>query len=286
MERNDEENKMKWNKNQKGIDIDLKDVHPNIANPRKGKYDKRDMVELKDSMESLGQLTVIKIDENGMILSGHRRHHAAKELGWKTIKADVIVGLTQFGKSAVMISENTTQRQFNAWDSRQAIADIYWNLFCEEYSFRDGNDKGYTEFAKRLGISVLTARKCIESMSKDNQSYARKLKNEGLGIEIIDTILEAPKKHRQELFSKAMEISKRGKTTGIREQLRMYKKSLNIDSKKEELHPSFFVVVINKIDAVGLCLTKDVIERMDANTKIKVKAAIEKSILPAYKRMK
>ena len=112
-------------------DVLIKDIKPNLKNPRKGMYDKRDLEELKQSLEAMGQITPIKIDEKGYILAGHRRFQAAKELDWTSLKTQVMRGLSEFKKSVIMFSDNATQKKFNAWDMRKSIYDLYWNEFCE-----------------------------------------------------------------------------------------------------------------------------------------------------------
>lgn len=274
---------MKYKQNQKNIEVDIKDIHPNIKNPRKGQYDGKDLDELKENMESMGQLSAIKIDENGTLLAGHRRYVAAKELGWTKLRCDIITGLTEFSKSAIMISDNATQRQFNAWESRQAISDIYWNEFCEEYEFRNSSDKGYTEFAKKIGVSKSTVTKVLSSMSKDNKAMILRLKSAGCGTEVLDTILATPQKYREELANKAIALTKNKKSTGLREYLRMHKKTLMVKEMKKNLHPNFFAAIHYKLNAIGAVLTKDIIMAADINERIKLKKDIQKNILPGLK---
>ena len=121
---------MKFRESKKSVDVAIKDMKPNPKNPRKN-YDKQEMESLGQSMKSMGQLTACIIDEDGNILAGHRRYHEAKELGWKTLKCDIKVGLTTFEKSAVLISSNgslktieqNTKRSFAAcWTNTPLIS--------------------------------------------------------------------------------------------------------------------------------------------------------------------
>ena len=138
--------------------ISINKIHPNIKNPRT-KYDKSDIEELSNSMKTLGQITPIKIDERGYILGGHRRYLVAKKLGWKNLKAITFKNLTELEKSAILISDNATNKKFNAWDIRASINDIYWNEFVENYQFKSENDKGYSQFANLIGISSTMVKK-------------------------------------------------------------------------------------------------------------------------------
>jgi len=60
--------------------LPINKVKPNIKNPRKGQYDETEMDELQDSISAYGQLTAIKVDKDYVILGGHRRHFAMKNL--------------------------------------------------------------------------------------------------------------------------------------------------------------------------------------------------------------
>lgn len=125
----------------KGITVALNKIKPNIKNPRKGKYARVGLGELKDSLELVGQLTPLKVDEDFVLLAGHRRLYAMKELDWKECRVEVLKGLTTFQKSAVLISDNATQEKFDAYDNREAIHDMYWNEFLEEYVPKNNVDK-------------------------------------------------------------------------------------------------------------------------------------------------
>ncbi len=275
----------------KTVEVKLSDIHPNLNNPRRGTYDSGEMDELKESMQVMGQLTPIKLDEKNNILGGHRRHHAAKELGWTTLRAEIFDNLSPFDRSAVMISDNTTQKHFNHWDARKTISDIYWNEFCEEYNFKSGTDKGYTEFGRKLGISKLTVTKIVESMQKDNLKIARDIERAGLGTEVFDTILSSPKKFRKDMTKKAIKLRKDGKRgitgAGLRVQLRMFKKNLVAkESKSENFHPNFFATIYYSLNSLGEILTKEVLKKANVNERIKLLESIEKNVIPFYNKIK
>jgi len=272
----------KFRKNQKGISVKITDVKPNIKNPRKGLYDKSELEELKESIECLGQITPVKIDENGILLSGHRRHQAMKELGHEYIICDILTGLSEFNKSAIMISDNTTQKQFNPFDARQSITDIYWNEFCEEYKFKNSNDKGYSEFAKRLGLSMTQVRVIIESMSKEGKGYLNICKREGLKSDVFDELMRQPKENREKLAKLAVKYKKEGKMN-IREILRAESKSLIF--RKEQAHPSFYQIIYRKIDVVSAYLDKKVINNADDKTKQELKDYLEEKIIKPYREI-
>lgn len=290
---------MQWKKNQRNVDVPLKLVHPNIKNPRKQEYykDAAAMGELKESMASMGQLTSIKLDEDGVILAGHRRFHVAKLLEWATIRADIITGKSSFEKSAILISDNATQRQFSAWEHRKSINDIYWNEFCEEYEFKKPTDKGYSAFARKLGISQVHVRRIIESMRKENLDIARKLEATGVkGISAVyQEIIIAPKKHRGEVFKETLKLIKRKQKIGtsgtgvkdsLRDYIRNFKARLVVEDAKDKLHPSYFSRVYHYLRLIKEFMTKEVVKRMTEERKMKLRKEIEQNILPVYNLLK
>lgn len=187
--------------------IEIYKIKTNEKNPRK-RYDKEELEILKDSMKTIGQLTPIIIDENNTILAGHRRLQSAKELGWKTIKYERKTGLTEFNKSAIMISSNATQISFNAWELREAISKIYWEEFLEEYTPTSNMDKGYSAFSKAVGISVTHVKQIVESILPENKKIIEIAKKEELDMETCHEILTAKKEIRNELLDEAIRIKK------------------------------------------------------------------------------
>lgn len=63
---------------------------------------------LAKSIENLGHLDPIAIDEDGVIISGHGRHLALQKLGRKFVTVRVLRGLTEEQKSALRIAANKT----------------------------------------------------------------------------------------------------------------------------------------------------------------------------------
>ena len=272
-------------KEAKGIKVKIKDIHPNIKNPRKGTYNKNDILELKESLESLGQITAIKITTDGKILGGHRRYQAMKELGWKTCDADVIKIKSAFHESSLLISDNTTQKAFNAFDFRQTINDVYWNEFLEEYEPRSGNDKGYKEFAKRLGISGSQIKVILDSMQGDNMMVAEKLKSNDLGSEALDTILRLPKKHRESLTNYAIKLKKK-KNYSIRESLRNKAYVLRLDDMEHEPPKRVFFKVKRTMNAFNELFNKTLFRNLSQAQLKEVKAMCDKSIMKEYVNLK
>ncbi len=277
---------MKWNESKKNIDIKLSDMKPNPNNPRK-KYNKQEMEELKLSLQSIGQLNNCILDEKENILVGHRRHFAAKELGWKTLRCDIKYGLSKFKKSAIMISSNSTQVHFNIWEHREAIAKIYWDEFLEEYT-PNGRDKGYSAFAKEMGMSVSYAKKIIESSSGENKKYYERLKKEGVGADATDSILTAPIHLRGYLTDVAIKKQKQVKDRGSEGRVQSYIRAVKRKAILEEsdtIDKRKFRIWIEKIEEVGLELGNHILEKSESEDLKKLEIAIRKHILGFYNKL-
>lgn len=278
-----------FNKSRENVDLELDQIHPNFKNPRKGDYDKDDMEILKESMKSMGQINNIVVDENGVLLAGHRRYEVAKQLGWDTLRADIKAGLSEFEKSAIMLSDNATRKDFKPWEHRKAINDIYWNEFCEEYEFKSEKDKGYSAFGKAVGMSIATVSKIIKSMRKENIALANKLRKEGVSTTTYDEVLNTPKKYRNEIVNEVVKLSKDNKNKSgsqIREKIRAKKKKLRLENQKEKLHPNLFQALYRKIDSINTVLSKDVIKNLDYERCQEIKKKFKNKLIPVYKELK
>lgn len=278
---------MKHNKTRRNIEVPLTDIKPNVKNPRKD-YNKRELEELKSSLQSMGQIHNIVIDDKGVILAGHRRYFCAKELGWNTIRADIKTGLTSFEKSALMISSNVTQKHFNAWDNREAIARIYWDEFLEEYPVND-RDKGYSAFARHLGLSSAYVGKIIEFHNKENEPLLERFKKANIkDMTVIDTVLSAKKDLRPALtravVDKAKIVNKFNTKNDVRDFVRALKRKLNRDSLIHT-HKASFPIWIREINKLGYELDDEVIQKGKEEDLKKLKTAIEKNIIKFYEKL-
>jgi len=107
----------------------------NEANPRKigGKQYEALKKSLVDFPE-MKQLREIVVDEDLMILGGHQRVHALKELGYTDITVKQVKGLTQKQKREFVIKDNTASGE---WDT---------DILANEYDIEDLEDWGMPSF--------------------------------------------------------------------------------------------------------------------------------------------
>lgn len=81
-------------------DIALENLKPHPGNPNRGEPE-----EIAKSLEAFGQFRGIVANQDGTILAGHHVYQAAKKLGWKTIRVDVVEADDKESKK-IMLADN------------------------------------------------------------------------------------------------------------------------------------------------------------------------------------
>jgi len=81
-------------------DIALENLTPHPGNPNRGEPE-----EIAKSLEAFGQFRGIVANQDGTILAGHHVYQAAKRLGWKTIRVDVVEADDKESKK-IMLADN------------------------------------------------------------------------------------------------------------------------------------------------------------------------------------
>ena len=89
------------------------DLRPWPGNPRT--HSDKQLAKLKASIQTFGFTAPVLVDEAGVILSGHGRVQAAKELGLAQIPTRVLSGLSEVKKRAYVIADNKIA-QLSGWD--------------------------------------------------------------------------------------------------------------------------------------------------------------------------
>lgn len=283
---------MKWKEAKKNVRVLLSDMKPNPKNPRgelrqRGRGDD-EMNQLKDSLKSMGQLNCCIIDSDGIIQSGHRRHFAAQELGWDTLRCDILQpNMTEFQKSAVMISSNSTHRRFSWWEARERIAKIYWDEFLEDYKPTSNKDKGYSQFAKALGLSPSYVIRIVESTTRKNKSLVESLKKNNVGSEVVEFILTSPEHLRSHLRNEAIKRSKRTKYLGkgkLREYMRGVKRKCILEESENISKPTF-KFWIAELEKIGFELGTHILDKAEEEDLKELKESIEKNIIGFYNKL-
>lgn len=113
--------------NQKIMDLTLdieylaiESLIPYEKNPRKNK---KAIEPVKKSIKTYGFRQPIVTDENLVILVGHTRLLAAKELGFKTVPVHIAKDLSEEQKIAYRIADNKTA-EFATWDKNLLLMEM------------------------------------------------------------------------------------------------------------------------------------------------------------------
>ena len=147
------------------VRVDLERLKPHPINEEIYSFNSQDHKELKKSITLLGLLEPIVITNDNLILSGHRRYGAIKELGWE----DVDCRLVDVENPKIFIVEANRQRKKTTQEIlNEAI------ILKEEYSkmVKRGRPKNGEEnngkknwtilsVSEKLGVSTTQLKKLI-----------------------------------------------------------------------------------------------------------------------------
>ena len=125
------------------IEKDVKDLIPYENNPRKNE----NAVEfVANSIKEFGFRNPIIIDQNNVIVAGHTRLMAAKQLKMKTVPCILVDDLTEEQIKAFRVADNTTA-EMAGWDFPLLdleLAEIHMDM--EQFGFKDFNHDDIDDF--------------------------------------------------------------------------------------------------------------------------------------------
>jgi len=98
----------------------LSKIKPYKNNPRKNDGA---VPAVAESIKQCGYCAPIIVDENGIILAGHTRLKALKQLGWDKCEVNVISGMTEEQKNKFRLLDNKTG-EFAGWDNQKLIEEL------------------------------------------------------------------------------------------------------------------------------------------------------------------
>lgn len=140
------------------IEIDIADLVPYDRNPRRNDMAVDDVAE---SMEQVGYITPIVIDENRLILAGETRCKALKKRGVRREKVLQVFGLTEAQKKKYRLLDNKVG-EIAEWDYDLLVGEL------EDLDF-DGFDFGFDELLNELTDSNEGERPSEESDSEGQE---------------------------------------------------------------------------------------------------------------------
>lgn len=116
------------------VEKKINEIKPYAKNPRKND----EAVEyVAKSIKEFGFKVPIVIDKNGVIVAGHTRHKAAKQLGLKTVPCIIADDLSEEQIKAFRLVDNKTA-EFSHWDFdllELEINDVN-KINLEDYAFK------------------------------------------------------------------------------------------------------------------------------------------------------
>lgn len=159
------------------IDIEVKNIHPHVDNPRK---DLGDLTELVESIKKNGimqNLTVIPDkDKPGEYITiiGHRRCEAARQAGITEVPCRIIEGMTEREQMSTMLEENMQRNDLTIWEQAQGFQ-MMLNLGETEETISEKTGFSKTTIKHRLNIAKL-----------DSATLREKEKQEGYQLSLTD----------------------------------------------------------------------------------------------------
>jgi ParB-like chromosome segregation protein Spo0J len=121
----------------------LTDIHPYEKNPRRNDDAVKYLVE---SIKEFGFKVPIVIDRDGVIVAGHTRYKAAKELGMETVPCIVADDLTDKQIKAFRLADNKVAEK-SGWDFALLDQELpFIELDMEAFGFDEQEDLDIDDF--------------------------------------------------------------------------------------------------------------------------------------------
>ena len=102
------------------VKVNIRSIKPYANNPR---YNDEAIEPLEESIEQVGYITPIVVDENYEILAGHTRFKALDNLGEDEIEVVVVSGLTDEQKRKFRLLDNKTA-EIAEWDMDKLLSEL------------------------------------------------------------------------------------------------------------------------------------------------------------------
>ena len=176
--------KRKYEKNEKGLALNISDIKPNKHQPR-SYFDDNSITELANSIKAQGLLMPILVKKDNstnskkfMIIAGERRWRACKSLKMKTINAIVIENTSEKSDALSAIIENVQRENLSVLEEAIAYEKLIKNykMKHEDIAKSTGKSRSYITNLLRI-LSLNEGVKKLLNEKKISFGHARALLN-------------------------------------------------------------------------------------------------------------
>jgi hypothetical protein len=146
------------------IRMDIEKINPNPLNKEIYGYNKKEHEELKKSIEICGLLDPLTITRDNLLLSGHRRLEAVKEIGWTDVDCrltdvdNIVISLVEMNRHRV----KTTSELLN---EAEVLKEEYGKMVKmgrpKKGEEREGRNWTILSVAEQLGTSTTNLKKLM-----------------------------------------------------------------------------------------------------------------------------
>ena len=159
-----------------------------------------DVKELAGSVEKVGLLSPVILNENMEIIAGHRRYHAIKSLGWVDIPVVIKKVDSEAKERLIHIDENLERSDLNQPLREKALAEKY-------AMYKDLVKQGIKkpsdfieETTKQTGLSKATVYRGINRHDNASDKVWEAYTHDEIGSAQMDELIRLPKKTQDKIL--------------------------------------------------------------------------------------
>ncbi|UWD47138.1 ParB N-terminal domain-containing protein [Clostridioides difficile] len=129
--------------------LNLEDIKPYENNPRRNDEAIEKVIK---SIDEFGFTNPILVDEDNIIIAGHTRYEASKQLELKQVPCIALKNLTEEQIKAYRLIDNKTN-EFSSWDYNKLVDELYdiinidmkeFNFYVNDFEDLNISDKDFT----------------------------------------------------------------------------------------------------------------------------------------------
>lgn len=216
----------------------------------------RDIGTLAESMEKMGQLHPIVINDKNEIVAGHRRFLAAQRLGWDKIG---VIGLQDEDERLVHLDENLERTGLTQPEKEKALA--------EKYALYKGlvetGQKQAGDFIKetmdQTGMSNTSIYRGIKRHENASDEVWQAYCDEVIGSIQLDELIKLPKKVQDKVLARVSRSSATDTKALVQDELA----KLTIPEDFAVKHPTFGTIHCDRFVRLFLVCSEKMVDLLD-----------------------